>query len=172
MDDAGSDLIRSELIERGVDRLDGALHVALDDEKELLLTALAGLLHHLFERAGAGACGPDVAQLADAVLGQLAGAGFVLNHGQLIACVGCAIEAKHLDGSRWTGCDDVLALVVDKRAHTAPGAPSHDELANLEGAALNEDRADRATAALKFRLDDDAFRRPVRIGAEFQNLRL
>ena len=55
VDNAGFDLVRTKLFERGVDRLDGALHVALDDKEELLLAVLAGLLHHLFERACAGA---------------------------------------------------------------------------------------------------------------------
>ena len=59
VDDARLDLVVAELFEGGVDRLDRALHVALDDEKELLHAALRGLLHHLLERAaGAGADQP------------------------------------------------------------------------------------------------------------------
>ena len=45
----------------------------------------------------APACRPYVAQLADAMLGQFAGPGLVLHHGELIASVRRAIEAEHLN---------------------------------------------------------------------------
>ena len=92
MDDASLHLVRAKLLERGVDRLHGALHVALDDEQKLLLPALRRLLHHLFERAGSSANRSHIAELADAVLGQFPGAGFAIDHGELIACLGRAIE--------------------------------------------------------------------------------
>ena len=45
------DLVGAELVERLHDRLDRALHVALDDEREELLALHLQVVHHLLERA-------------------------------------------------------------------------------------------------------------------------
>ena len=51
MDDARADLVGAELVERAGDRLDRALHVALDDQREFLAARGLDLRHHLLERA-------------------------------------------------------------------------------------------------------------------------
>src|SRR5262249_11097262 len=124
------------------------------------------------ERARAGANGPDIAELADAVFGELAGTGLAFDHGQLIASLRCAIEAQHFHRRRRSGGHGILALVIDERTNAAPGAARHDELANPQRAALNENRADRPAPAFELRLNDDAFRRPVGIGCKLKYLGL
>ena len=48
---ARADFVGAELLERADDRLDRTLHVALDDERELLAARRLELAHHLLERA-------------------------------------------------------------------------------------------------------------------------
>jgi hypothetical protein len=50
VDDAHRDLVVLDLLELGHRRLDGALHVGLDDEVELLQRALAHLREQVLER--------------------------------------------------------------------------------------------------------------------------
>ena len=159
--------------ERADDGLDRALHVALDEQRELLLArSILERLHHLLERARRAGRAQRLAALADAIVGDLAGALLVLDDGDLIAGLGRRVEAQHLDRHRRTGRVDVLALVVDERAHAAPGHAGDDDVADLQRAALDEHGADRAAAALELGLDDDAFGRAVRIGLELENLGL
>src|SRR3954466_14955402 len=59
VDHPGLDLLVADLLERADDRLERALHVGLDDERELLAAgALLEVAHHVGERAaGAGRAG-------------------------------------------------------------------------------------------------------------------
>src|SRR5690606_21500676 len=110
--DLGRDFLGGELVERGVDGLDGTLHVALDDERELGDTRGLELAHHLLEAGGTAA----LHLLADetlAVLGNLAGPGFGLDDGEASAGAGHAGETDDLDRGRGAGFLDLLALVVD-----------------------------------------------------------
>ena len=51
MEDARRDLVGAELLERADDRFDRALHVGLDDQREVLAARGLELAHHLLERA-------------------------------------------------------------------------------------------------------------------------
>ena len=166
------DLVGAELVESGDDGLHRALHVALDEQRELLGPGRLQLGHHLLERAALTGHGQALAPLAQAVIGDLAGAGLVLDHGELIAGLGRGIEAQHLDRHRGAGFLDLLAEIVDQRAHAAIGRACHDEIAEMQRAALDERGADGAAAALELGLDDDAFGGAVGIGRELQHLGL
>src|SRR5690606_21995881 len=148
-------LAGAELVERSCDRLHRALHVALDDERELLLPGLFELLHHLLERTRRAGAAQRLAPLADAVVGDLAGPRLVLDDGDLIARLGSRVETEDLDRHRRPGAFHVLALVVDQRPHAAPRRAGNDDVADVQRAALDEHRAHRATPALELRLDDD-----------------
>ena len=89
-----------------------------------LRPAVLELAHHLLERAARAGCRAAelLAPLALAVFGDLAGAGLVLDDGEAVAGLRRAVEAEHLDRRRRAGRLDVLALVVDQRAHAAPFA--------------------------------------------------
>ena len=87
------------------DRLDRALHVALDDQREFLAARGLHLRHHLLERAAhAGLARRGlVALLARAIVGHLAGARLAVDHREAVAGVGRAVEAEHLDRHRGPG---------------------------------------------------------------------
>ena len=156
---ARADLVGAELLERAGDRLDRALHVGLDDEREFLAARGLELAHHLLERAAhAGrARGGLLALLAGAVIGDLAGAGLAVDHGEPVAGLRRAGEAEHLDRSRGTGLLHGFAGVVDQRAYAAPFGAGHDEVADAQRAALDQHRRHRAAAAVELGLDHGAF---------------
>jgi hypothetical protein len=65
-----------------------------------------------------------------------------------------------------------LAAVVDQRPHPAPCGAGDDEIALLQGAALDQHRGHRPAAALKLGLDDDAIGGAVRVGGDVEHLGL
>ena len=172
MHDARLDLVGSELAQRAGDGLDRTLHVALDQQLELLAAGLLELLHHLLERARRTGGAQRLAALADAVVGDLARPALALDDRERITRLRRRVEAQDLDRHRRPGRGYRLAAIVDQRAHATPGAAGHDDVADAQRAALHEHRADRAATALQLRLDDHAVRRTVRIGLQVQQLGL
>ncbi len=146
---------------RANDGLDRALHVALDDQRELLAPRRRlELGHHLLERTthGAGPHRRAFATLALAIIGDLAGARLAVDNGEPVAGLGRAVEAQHLHRHRRAGGVHVwLPLIADQRPHPAPfGAGDHD-VARLKSAALHEHGGDRPAAAVELGLDHRAF---------------
>ena len=112
------------------------------------------------------------APLTHAVIGDLASAGLILDHRELVSGLWGRIEAEHLDRDRGTRRLHLLADIVDQRPHPAPGLARDDEVAKIERAALDQSRADRPPAALELGLDDDAFGGTIGIGGELKHLGL
>ena len=67
---------------------------------------------------------------------------------------------------------DRRAEIVDQRAHAPPGRTGDDDVADAQGAALDQHGADRTAAALELGLDDDAFGGAIRVGPQIQQLGL
>src|SRR5690242_14103440 len=172
MYDTRAHLLGAELVERRHDGLDRALHVALDEEGELLGAGGLQIAHHLFEAAALAGNRQPLAPLALTVVCDLSGARLVLDDGELIARFRRRIEAEHLDGDRWTRARDLLTELVDQRANAAIGRARDDEIAKMQSAALDQSRADRPASALELGLDDHPFRRAVGIGPELKHLGL
>ena len=159
MDHARRHLVGAELLQRADDRFERALHVGLDDQREFLAARGLELRHHLLERAAhAGvARGRLLALLADAVIGEFAGARLGLDHGEPVARLRRAGEAQHLDRHRRAGLLHGFALVVDQRADAAPFGAGDDDVADMQRAALDQHGRDRAAAAVELGLDHGAF---------------
>src|SRR5690554_367224 len=169
--DLGRDFLGGELVERGVDGLDGTLHVALDDERELGDTRGLELAHHLLEAGGTAA----LHLLADetlAVLGNLAGPGFGLDDGEAIAGAGHAGETEDLDRGRGAGFLDLLALVVDQHADAGELGTGDEDVTDAQGAALHQHRCHRTAAAVELGFDDEALGPAVARHLELQHLGL
>jgi hypothetical protein len=79
-----------------------------------------------------------------AIGGDLAGAGLVLDHGQLIARHRHAGKAQHLDRQRRPGFLDLLTLVVDHRANLAALLADDEDIADPQRAAPNQHGRHRA----------------------------
>ena len=174
MDDARADLVGAELFQRADDRFERALHVGLDDQREVLAARRLELRHHLLERAAhAGRMRRALlALLADAVVGEFARAGFALDHGETVAGLRRAGKAQHFDRNRRAGLLHRVAGVVDQRADAAPFGAGDDDVADTQRAALHQHGRDRAAAAVELGFDHGAFGGAVRIGLEVEDFGL
>ena len=103
--------------------------------------------------------------LADAVFGQLAGAGLVLDHGEGLARIGRAVQAQDLDRLGRAGLGHLLVALVDQGAHAAPVGAGDDDVAALQRAALDQHGGHGAAAAVELGLDHHAFGGAVGVGA-------
>ena len=164
----------AELFDRADDGFERALHVGLDDERQILAAGGLELAHHLLERAAhAGrTCRHLVALLPHAVVGDFARAAFAVDHREAVAGIRRAGEAQHLDRRRRPCAVERRAGVGDECAHAAPLGARHDDVADVQRAALHENGRHRATAAIELGLDHGAFGRTIRIGLEIENFRL
>ena len=66
----------------------------------------------------------------------------------------------------------VIALIGDQRADTAHFGTGHDDIADLQRAALHQHGCDRTTAAIELGFDHGAFRRTLRIGLQIEQFGL
>ena len=112
------------------------------------------------------------ALLVGAVARDLAGAGFVLDHGQTVAGFRRTVEAEHFDRHRGTGFVDGVALVVDQRADPAHLGAGDDDVADPQRAALHQHGRNRAAAAIELGFDHGAFGRTFGIGLEVEQFGL
>ena len=116
--------------------------------------------------------GGVLALLVGAVAGDLAGAGFVLDHGETVAGFRRAVEAEHLDRHRRSGLVDGLALIGDQRADAAHLGAGDDDVADPQRAALHQHGRDRTAAAIELGFDHGAFGGTRRIGLEVEQFGL
>jgi hypothetical protein len=146
-------------LQRSQNGFERALHVGFHDQREFLAARGLELRHHLLERAAhAGNRGGGVlALLVGAIARDLAGAGFVLDHRKAVAGFRRAVEAEHFDRHRRSGLVEVLALVRNQRADAAHFGAGHDDVADLERAALHQHGGDRTAAAIELGFDHGAF---------------
>ena len=126
--DAGVDHVDAhlgvvDLRELADDRLDRALHVALEDDVEVGDAAGLHLLEELLERDAAARLLRErlAPQPLAALLGELARAAVVLDDAAELARRRRLVEAEDLDRVARPGRLDLLAAVVVERAHAAPG---------------------------------------------------
>ncbi len=85
MQHAHRDLVGRQLFERADDRLERALDVGFDDDRQFLGAAGGDLREHLLERAAAAGGGRLLAPAALAEIGDLARAAFVLDDDEIVA---------------------------------------------------------------------------------------
>ena len=171
VDDVDPHLGVLDLAELGDDRLDGALHVALDHEVQVLDGAG---LHLREERLEGDAAAARLlrhrlaAEPLAALMREVAGAALVLDDAAELAGGRRAVEAENLDGLARGGLLDPLAAIVVERANAAPGIARDDRVADLERAAVDQHRRDGAAADVQARLDDRAGRLGGRVGAQVE----
>ena len=91
---AHRDLVGRDPFERADDRLDRALHVALDDDRQFLGGAGRDLREHLLERAAPAGRRRRVAPAALAEIGDLARPALVLDDDEIVAGERQAVETR------------------------------------------------------------------------------
>src|SRR4051812_22541062 len=170
VDDVDAHLGMLDLPELADDRLDGALHVALDHEVQVPHLAGLHLLEEVLERDARRALLGELlaAEALGALLRSLARLPLVLDDARELAGGRRLVEAEDLHRVARLGLRKLLALVVVQCAYLAPGVAGDDRVADLERAALDEHRRDGAAADVEPRLDDRTGRLRVRIRAQVE----
>ena len=138
------------------ERLDRALHVALEDDVQLLDGAFLHLLEERLERdAALGALGKLLAaKPLGALLGEVLRLALMLDDAAQLAGRRRAIEAEDLHRIARAGLLDLLAAIVVERAHLAGSVARDDRVTDTERATLNQHRRDRTAPDVEARLDD------------------
>ena len=145
VDDADLHLLVGQLGERVGQHLGRALHVGLDDDRQLLHAAFGDLRLQRLEREPAAlraeraALGLLLAERRD--LPRLGRVGQRLEH---VARLRQAGQAEHFDRRGRPGRLDRTAAVVDQRAHAADDRAGDERVADVERAVLHEHRRHRA----------------------------
>ena len=172
VEDVDRDLVLRQLGDLVLERLDRAGDVGLEDEVELLELALLDVL----KTSSSETLRPERRASASVFrrcarsCASCAGAAVVLDDADVLAGLGDAVEAEHLDRVAGQRLLDARAGVVVHRADAAPVGAGDERVADLQRAALDEQRHDRAAARVELGLDDDAGRRRVRVGLELLDL--
>src|SRR5207342_2755069 len=135
-----------DLRELADDRLDRALHVALDDDVQVLNLTGLQMLEQAFERDARGRPGGELLapQALRALLREVAGLSVCLDDTGELPGRRRLVEAEDLDRVARLRVLQLVALLVVERADLAPGVARDDRVADLERAALDEHRRDRA----------------------------
>ena len=136
------------------DNLDRALHVALDDDVEVLDAGLLDLLGEAFERDAGGLGELRFALLHLAVLRDALGLVAVGHDQEGIARVGHAFEAEDFDRGAGAGFSDGTSAIVEHGADLSEGVADDVAVAEFEGSVLDQDGGDGAAAAIELGFDD------------------
>ena len=146
--------------------------VGLEDEVELLDAPSRGELEDVLERDLAAGAPRDRLglQAVGALAGELARGAVVLDHADELAGLGHAVEAEDLDRVARAGLLDLVAHEVVHGADAAPVGAGDERVADLERAALDEDRDHGAAARVELGLDDDARGLGLGVGLELLEL--
>jgi hypothetical protein len=134
------------------------LHVALEDDVEVLDGAGLHLAEEGFERDAAGGLLRHrlAAQPLAALVRELPRTALVLDDARQLAGRRRPVEAEDLDGLTGLRTLDALAAVVVESTHAAPRVAGDDRVSDLERAAVDEHRRHRAATDVEARLDDRA----------------
>src|SRR6266436_1000783 len=158
----GAHLLGPELFKRARNGFDRTLHIALDEERELLASGGLELTHHLFERSALAARPRRdlFALLTGTVVGHLAGTRFAVDDGQAVAGFRRSVEAKNLHRRGRAGVAHGHAGIRQQGPHATPFGAGDYDIAAAKRAALHQHGRHRAATTVKLGLDYSAFGRP------------
>src|SRR4051794_28618621 len=164
--DVHLDLVLRELGDLVLERLERARHVGLEHQAEVV--DLAALVEDRRQRALDAAAARLLLQLepVGTLAGQRTGLAVVLDDAHVLARLGDAVEAEHLDRLRRRRGLHALAGVVGHRPHAAPVGARDDRVTDLQRAALHEHGHHGAAARIELGLDHGAGGLRVRVGGE------
>ena len=168
MQHADLDVIVGEVVQRRNDRFDRSLHIRFHNHRPFDDIRLVEHRIEAGRRQGRALFG----RLFLTILRNFAGALFVFDHGQRVACRRHAAKAKDFHRHGRAGFLDLLALIVDQRADLAALRADHECIAALQRATIDENGSDRAAALVELGFDHRGFGITIRTGFEFKQLGL
>ena len=126
-----------------------ALHIALEDDEQLLLASGLQLLGQTFQRNTRALRQLRFARSHFAVLGDAARL-FAIRHGnQLIASLRQSFQAENLDRRGRSGALKGNAAIVEHRAHLAENVAHHEVVAGMQRAVLYQYGRHRTATAIQ-----------------------
>ena len=170
MDDIDLNLLGRELDERVAEGLNRAVHVALNDDIELLEAAECDTAAHLVKGKHLLGAQTLLALQLLAFVGNLAGLLLGLDHVEGITGLRCAIETEDEHGLGRTGLLDALVTLVEHGFHATEVCTGQYDIAHLERTVLHEYGSHVATALVEGRLDDGTCSTLVGVGLEVEHL--
>ena len=156
-----------EFLGQGFDR---PLNVGLQDQVQALELLLGHLGVEVFERDRLAIGVSSVAGAGAASLGDLAGAGNVLDDGEVLAGRGYDVQTRDFDRSGRPGLLDRASLVVEDGTNPAETVAADDHVADPQGSFADQNRSQDAAALRERRFEARAGRRPGRVGLELVKL--
>ena len=166
VDDLHPDLLVGDLLQAGLYRLSGALHVGLDDNIQILHLALLDLGEQVLQGDLAAGAGGGKLLVLLALLGQLPGHALVGHGVEVVARLRDLGHADDLHGYRRSGLGDLLAGGVGHGPDTAHGGAGDDNVALLQSAVLHQEGGHGAAALLQPRLHHRTMGGAVRVGLQ------
>ena len=148
------------------------MNIRLDNHRKLFGLAGGDCRQHLLDRATGTAGGLAILDLACPVFGNLTGPGLGFDDDAIVTSHRSAVEAENLDRPAGACLGQLLATVVEKGTHTAALGANNQNIALLQGAALDQNRCHGTTATLDLGFDNDTVGGAVRVGLEFEKLGL
>src|SRR6476620_2227468 len=172
-DDAQRDLIAVlsdvDLQERILERLHRAGHIALDDQVELLDLAGGECPVEVVQRDPPASRGQlSIALTGLAPVGDLPRDPVFVDDQERVARAGYRGQAEDLDRTGWTRGVNQLTVLVEHRSHAPERVACHHRVADVQRAALHDQRGHRAAPPVQPRLDDDALRVLIGVGPQIQ----
>ncbi len=173
VDDREANLLARELRQRIGDRLDRPLHVALDDDAQLLLAAVRRSASTALRANTFAPCRDEALRHLALRLSAISCAFF----GSLTASIwspalGTSLRPRISTGVAGAGLVDLLAVLVGHRADLAEPSAREDEVSDVERPILDEHASDRAASAIEQGLQNGAARRALRVRLQFEQLAL
>ena len=170
VNDADTNLIVGELFKGLANRLNGALHIALDDDGQLQHLAFADMLKEVIQRDLLVALEFLLFLLHAALFYQLARQLFVLNGIKDIAGGRYFGKSGDLHGAGGACLLDLLTLIVGHYTHATDRRTGNNGFAGMEGAGLNEDGGNGSAAGIQLGFDDGTLCHTVGVGSQFHGI--
>src|SRR5713101_296781 len=166
------DFVGRKPLQRIGERLDRAVHVALDNDAQLLHLTRRHLLAQVFERDAAGLLQYTLALLRTPELGDLTRLRLFGHPDKRRTGLRYRREPENLDRRRRSGLGQTLPEMVQHRAYASERGAAHKRIALMECAFLDQHRRHGTAAAIQLGFDYRAARGAIRIGPEIHHVRL
>ena len=170
VDDVDGDGLGGETNEGVGEGLYRTVHVALDDNVEFLVVAELQAAADLVEREHLGGTEVLFALKLQTLVGDFAGFLLGLHDVELVAGLGCAVEAENGGGVCGGHFLDANAALIEEGFDASGVGTGHDDVALAQGTVGNEDGGDVAATFVERTLDDGADGTTLRVGFELEEV--
>ena len=159
-----------DLLDLAEQRFDRALHIALQNDVEVLHLAGLEIVVQRLERDAAARALRELlaAEPLRADVREVLRLALVLDDAHVLAGCRRVVESEHLDGLARPRLDHLLAAIVVQRSHLSGRVAGDGSVAHARRAAVHQHRRDGPAPDVEARLDDDARCLRARVRAQVE----